>query len=33
MAGAKLGRVLMGIVLVLVILSFLLGSLPSAGLR
>jgi hypothetical protein len=33
MAGAKIGRVLMGIVLVLVILSFLLGSLPAVGLR
>jgi len=33
MRGARLGRILMGIVLVLVIVSFLLGSLPSTGLR
>jgi hypothetical protein len=33
MVGARFGRVLMGIVIVLVILSFLLGSLPSTGLR
>jgi hypothetical protein len=33
MRGGRVGRILMGIVLVLVILSFLLGSLPSTGLR
>lgn len=33
MRGARIGRVLMGIILILVILSFLLGSLPMTGLR
>lgn len=33
MRGARLGRILMGIVLLLVIVSFLLGTLPAGVLR
>ena len=33
MRGARIGRVFMGIVLILIILSFLLGTLPGTGLR
>jgi hypothetical protein len=33
MVGERFGRLLVGIVVVVVILSFLLGSLPSTGVR
>ena len=33
MRGARMGRILMGIVLLLVIVSFLIGTLPAGAIR